>query len=271
MPVAYDLHGEGNAGHAVLLSSGLGGAAGYWKAQVPALLAAGYRVITYDHRGTGRSAEALPRPYAIAQMAADVAEVLDQAGIGRCHFVGHALGGLVGLQLALDAPDRLLSLTLVNAWARLSGHTRRCFQARLALLDACGPRAYVEAQPIFLYPASWCEAHPAAVEAEVEHALAGFAGAEVMHARIGALREFDVSSRLGGIQVPALVLASTDDVLVPWACSRALADGLPRAALDVAEQGGHAFNVTCAEAFDRRLLAFLSTVASGSACANGSA
>jgi len=260
MALHYEAHGPAD-GDAVLLSSGLGGAAAFWQPQLRALLDAGHRVITYDHRGTGRSSTALHPAHTIADMARDVQEILDATSTPRCHLVGHALGGLIGLQLALDAPSRVASLALVNAWSRIDAHTLRCFEARIALLDACGARAYVEAQPIFLYPAAWCAAHAQRVADEVEHALAHFPGAANMHARIGALRGFDVDARLAEIAVPVLVSAAMDDVLVPWTRSRRLAQGLPNAKLELLPHGGHAHSVTEAAAFNPSLLAFLARVA----------
>ena len=67
MRLYTEVHGPADA-EAVLLSSGLGGSAGYWSVQIPALVAAGYKVIAYDQRGTGRSAQALPDGYRIEHM-----------------------------------------------------------------------------------------------------------------------------------------------------------------------------------------------------------
>lgn len=256
MALYTEVHGPAQ-GPAVLLSSGLGGSAGYWSTLIPVLAAAGYKVIAYDQRGTGRSREELPENYQIADMAHDIREVLDATQTRTCHLVGHALGGLAGLQLALDVPERVNSLTLINAWAAPNPHSARCFEARLALLDNVGPRAYVEAQPIFLYPASWCVANAEQVQAEVDHAAAHFPGAATMKARIGALRRFDISERLAEIGVATLVSVAKDDVLVPWICSRILAEGLPNAQLHSVEHGAHAHNITAASAFNERLLAFL--------------
>lgn len=259
MPLHYEVHGP-SGGDAVLLSSGLGGSATFWQPQLGALVEAGHRVIAYDQRGTGRSPADLQAGYAIADMARDVIEILDATSTPRCHLVGHALGGLVGLQLALDAPSRVASLALINAWAKPNPHSSRCFDARLALLGACGPRAYVKAQPIFLYPAAWCAANAERVADEVEHALAHFPGEANLRARVAALRAFDVDARLAEISVPVLVAAATDDVLVPWTCSQRLADGLPRATLERMPHGGHAHSVTEAALFNRNLLAFLARV-----------
>lgn len=242
---------------AVLLSSGLGGSASYWREQTAALGALGATVVVYDQRGTGRSPDALPRDYTIALMADDVRQILDDVGLARCHFVGHALGALVGMQLALDAAQRVASLTLVNAWPSLRASTRRCFDARLRLLKHAGVEAYVEAQPIFLYPPVWMDMHRERVEAEVRHAIESFPGVDTMLARIRALREFDVSGRLAAINAPTLLIAASDDVLVPSSASALLETGLPQATLRTMPYGGHACNVTCPEPFNAMLTAFI--------------
>jgi len=256
----HEVHGPSDAAATVLLSSGLGGSANFWRPQLGALVEAGHRVIAYDQRGTGRSPGELPADYAIADMALDVIEILDATNTWKCHFAGHALGGLVGLQLALDAPDRVASLALINAWSKPNPHSARCFDARLALLGALGARAYVEAQPIFLYPAAWCAEHAQHVADEVDHAFAHFPGEANMRARIAALRAFDVDARLAEIAAPTLVAAAKDDVLVPWTCSQRLADGLHDVTLDFMPHGGHAHSVTEADAFNRSLLDFLTRV-----------
>ncbi|WPB56661.1 pyrimidine utilization protein D [Xylophilus sp. GOD-11R] len=259
MTLFHEVLGTGKPGApSVLLSSGLGGSANYWKPQTQVLVDAGWRVVAYDQRGTGRSPATLEAGYTIADMAADIVEVMDASGTAQCHFVGHALGGLVGLQLALDAPERVASLVLINAWSAPNVHSARCFDARLALLGACGVDAYVQAQPLFLYPADWSLDNAAIVEAEVAHAIAHFPGEANMRARIAALRAFDVDARLGEIAVPTLVSAARDDLLVPWTRSRRLAEGLPRATLELMPHGAHAHNIVEAEAFNQSLLGFLS-------------
>lgn len=251
----YEVHGEALGGGTVLLSSGLGGAGAFWAPQLDALRRR-CRVVTYDQRGTGRSAGPLPDPYSIGAMADDVVEILDELGVARCHFVGHALGGLVGLDLALRRPDRIGSLVLVNAWARGDAHTRRCFDVRRDLLRL-GPEAYVRAQPLFLYPAPWMAQNAQRLAREHEHAVAHFQGTETLLRRIAALLAFDVADRLGGIACPTLVTASRDDLLVPWTASEALAAGIPGARLWVAAEGGHGFTVTEPEAFNTALCGFL--------------
>jgi aminoacrylate hydrolase len=244
------------AAETVLLSSGLGGVAGYWQPQLGALTER-YRVVTYDQRGTGRSRAPLPDRYSVAMMVDDVLAVLDAAGCGACHFVGHALGGLIGLDLALRAPARLASLTVINGWARLDSHTARCFAVRADLLRHVGVAAYVRAQPIFLHPAAWLSAHAAPLAEEEQRGIATFQGAETLLRRIDAISRFDIADRLASIATPTLVAATRDDILVPYTCSLALAAGLENATLDLAETGGHAGNVTNPAPFNAALLGFL--------------
>ena len=240
----------------VLLSAGLGGSGAFWRPQIAAL-AAHFHVVVYDQRGTGGSREPLPEGYSIDAMADDVAEILDIRGIARCHFVGHALGGLVGLKLARRAPARVGKLVLVNAWPAPDPHTARCFDVRLALLRQSGIEAYVKAQPIFLYPAAWLSRHAQEVAAEEAHGIRHFQGVDTIEKRIAALRAFDMADELGAIRAPTLVAASRDDILVPWTASQRIAGAMPNARLWLVDSGGHGFTVTEPDAFNAETLKFL--------------
>jgi aminoacrylate hydrolase len=240
----------------VLLSAGLGGLGHFWRPQIEAL-GASHRVIVYDQRGTGANATELPNDYSIAHMADDVVTILDSAGVASCHFAGHALGGLIGLELARRHPSRLTSLVLVNAWARIDSHTHRCFEARMALLKHVGVEAYVRAQPIFLYPAAWLSEHEDAVRKEEALGIAHFQGADNLLKRVSALLAFDATSDLDAIVTPTFVAASRDDVLVPFTRSEQLARSLPDATLWLTPEGGHAFTVTDPAPFNVAMLAFL--------------
>ena len=237
----------------VVLISGLGGSASYWLPQLAALEQE-YQVVCYDQRGTGSNTATLPEDYSLAQMARELHEALLTAGISRYAVVGHALGALVGLQLAIDSPEAVSALVCINGWLTLNPHTRRCFQIRERLLHAGGAQAWVEAQPLFLYPADWMAARAPRMEAEEALALAHFQGKSNLLRRLAALKAADFSHQAARVACPVQVICSADDLLVPTVCSTALHAALPRSTKVVMRHGGHACNVTEPESFNTLLL-----------------
>ena len=250
----YEIHGRTDGAPTVFLSSGLGGAAHYWAPHIPAL-ARNFRVIAYDQQGTGRSGGTVPDGYSIDDMAAEAAALLDEIGVAKCHFVGHALGGLIGLRLALDRPSVIDRMVLVNAWVRTHPHTLRCFAIRKNLLLDTGPEAYVRAQPLFLYPASWLADRQEWLAEQDAAGIAHFPPQETVLRRIAAVEAFDIDASM--IAAPTLAVATRDDLLVPYTCSVALADALPNAELALADHGGHACNLTDPAGFDAMVMRFL--------------
>jgi len=226
--MTFDVHDDAGSGaETVLLSAGLGGAAGYWTPQLAALKAR-YRVIAYDQAGTGRAKRELPEDHSIQAMADEVLGILDETKTESCHFVGHALGGLVGLDIARRRP-----------------------------LKHAGPAAYVRAQPIFLYPAMWLAQNAERAKSEDAHGLAHFQGADTLRRRIAALLQFDATPDLAGLRLPVFIVGSRDDVLVPATKSEELAAAIPGAKLHLADWGGHGINVTVPDTFNKLLLDFL--------------
>lgn len=251
----YELHGPDDA-PPLILSPGLGGSATYWQPNLPAL-AAQFRVILYDHRGTGRSDRTLPETVTVDAFADDMIALLDALAIPRAHIVGHAAGGVAALAMALKAPDRVGKIVVVNGWAKADPHFLRCFDARLNLLRHAGVEAFLRAQPIFLYPADWISAHTDDLDAELPHQRAAFPGAATMEKRIAALAAFDAMGRLAHLTARVLVLVAADDMLVPALAGKALAHELGGAARAVMPWGGHACNVTRPADFDPLVLDFL--------------
>lgn len=244
----------------LVLSSGLGGVAGFWQPQLAALTPH-YRVVTYDQRGTGRSQDTLPEGYSMAMMAAELADALQQHDIQHYDIVGHALGGLIGLQLALDFPERVGRVVVINGWLSLDPHTQRCFRVRQDLLLNVGVEAFVRAQPLFLYPAEWLARHQVRICAEDAHHVAHFQGMENLLRRLHALMNCDFRPYAAKITQPVLAIYSQDDLLVPWSCSPQLAQALPAGSLIEMAWGGHAMSVTDADTFNSLLLGWLAETA----------
>jgi len=244
----YEWHGPED-GEVLILSPGLGGSGSYWAPNLAAL-SRDHRVLLYDHRGTGRSGSLSAEPVSIASMAADVLALMDELGISRPYFLGHAVGGLIALELGSVLAKRVV----VNGWPRLDPHTERCFEMRLALLRASGPEAFVRAQPIFLYPAGWSSMNSGMLDLEAEHQLDRFPPVATVEKRIAAARAFELRP---GSACPTLLVAAADDMLVPAHCSELLAGELADSTVAHLQWGGHACNVTDPDTFNRLVLKFL--------------
>lgn len=102
-------------GSAVVFLHGFGGSTFSWRASIPAMARAGYRAVAFDLRGFGLSDKTLDADYGHAAQARFALGVLDALGIYRAVIVGHSMGGNVASHIALEAPDRVAGLVLVDA------------------------------------------------------------------------------------------------------------------------------------------------------------
>ncbi len=111
-PVAY---ARGGAGVPVVLLHGFPQTHAMWHGIAPALTAAGYDVVCPDLRGYGASAKPHgTEHFSFRAMGSDILALLDHLGLAQVHLVGHDRGGRVSHRLALDAPERFASLTVMD-------------------------------------------------------------------------------------------------------------------------------------------------------------
>jgi aminoacrylate hydrolase len=251
----YEWHGP-EEGEVVILSPGLGGSADYWQPNLHAF-AERFRVLLYDHRGTGRSDRTLPETTSVEAMAQDVLGLMEVLNISSAHFVGHALGGLIGMEIALMHAGRISRLVVVNGWLELDPHTARCFDVRLDLLRHAGAAAYLRAQPLFLFPPSWVSSHDEDLTRQADIQLAHFPDPASVEKRIAAAREYRIEL-IDLIASELLVIVAEDDMLVPPPAGRAIAAECYWAELVTMEWGGHACNVTDPARFNQITSAWLS-------------
>ena len=108
----FELHGE--SGPPLVLVHGYTGDITDWRLQLPAF-APSFRILIADNRGHGQSEAPSDRSvYTVDQMAADIEALTAELGLERFHLLGHSMGGAVAQEIALNRPERLLSLTLHN-------------------------------------------------------------------------------------------------------------------------------------------------------------
>jgi len=243
-----EVHAAGD-GPVVLLVSGLGGTAGFWRPVVAGL--AGCRVLTLDQRGIGASTRGTA-PCTITTLAEDCLAVLDRLEVARCVVVGHSTGGCIAMALTAHAPDRIVGLGLSATWLRPNRYMGALFAAREAMLDSV-PEAYAALGTMLGHPAGWLDEHWAAYEAAVQQAPRTAPARAIVRERIAALLGFDGSGLVGRLSAPALILGAKDDLIVPYFLQQDLHNHLPAAAFATFETGGHFFPVTQNAVFCARL------------------
>lgn len=248
--VSHEVHGS--HGPLVLLLHGLGSRGEDWVFQIEALQGE-YRVVTPDLRGHGDSPSAPGWP-TLRDLAADVAGLLRQMGGRRSHVVGLSLGGGVALQMGLDFPDLVESLTIVNAAATLRVPFQRLPGAfgRMALLLSGRRRWLGEWVAAGLFPRDdQLQLREVAAERIAENLRRNYLKAII------AILRFDLRKQVHLIRAPTLVIAGELDDTMPLHPKEELTRAIPGARLKVIEDSGHATPLDAPDEFNQILLEFL--------------
>jgi 3-oxoadipate enol-lactonase len=213
---------DGPAGAPVLvLGPSLGTDTGLFDPQV-AEFSRTHRVLRYDLRGHGGS-QVVPGPCTIADLAGDVLALLDDLDVDRFCYAGVSIGGAIGQQLALTAPDRLDRLAIIASAARFADPPS--WTVRAAQVREQGTEVLVPSRTGTWFTAEWAEQEAAAADRLLDMLRA--TPAEGYAACCEAIGVFDVRDRLQDITAPTLVVAGAEDPATTVDMVRLLADGIP--------------------------------------------
>ena len=193
-----------------------------------------WRIVRFDLPGHGGSA-APPGPYTMPGLAADVLALLADLGVGRFHYAGISLGGAIGQQLALDAGERLLSLTVCASAARFPDPPS--WTARAATVRAEGTEVMAPSRTGTWWMPEFVRRAPQEVERMLT--MLRSTSDEGYAACCEAIQAFDVRAELGRITVPTLVLAGAEDPATPVEVVRDVADRIPGARFVVVPEAAH--------------------------------
>ena len=247
--ICFEIHGRG---FPLLLLHGLGSSTRDWELQVPHF-SREFQVITIDLRGHGQSSKP-PGPFSIPMFAEDTARVFAGLQLSPVHVVGISLGGMVAFQLALDYPNLVKKLVIVNSVPELVprgigdllAYWQRLITIRLLGMEKMGQ---VLAERFFTDPDQeplkeifvrrWSENHKPSYRAALKAAFG-----------------WSVRDRLGEIQAPTLVLGADGDYF-PTPEKEAYAALIPHAVLTVIKDSRHALPAEKPAEFNRVVLDFL--------------
>jgi 3-oxoadipate enol-lactonase len=231
---------QSGRGDPVLLISGLGYSNWCW-ADLQARLSGSYRVISFDNRGTGRS-DKPAAPYSIAMMATDAQQVLDALGIEGAHVVGHSMGGYIAQQLALQAADRVMSLTLISTTCG-GPEAVPVPESTLALWGETSKLPPQEsarrAMPTSFAP-GWTEKNPERFEEVLAARLLHPTPQQFWGAQFAAAAAFiERGADVAQIRCPTLIVHGTEDRIVPYGNGELLSRRIPGAKLETLQGCGH--------------------------------
>jgi len=253
----YEVHGDGTP---LVLIMGIGYDATLWGLhQIPAF-SREFQVIAFDNRDVGRSSQATG-PYTVADMADDVAGLLDGLGIDRAHVLGISMGGMIALEFALRYPERLDRLILTGTGA---GTGRAKFDPIsiwnfVKQHDTTG-LTFAAQQFLWLFSTDFCRNHQAVDETL---ALLGSnpnpVSPEAYARQADAYVQHDALDRVGKIKARTLVVTGERDRLTPPWIGRELAEAIPGAKFHLVEGPGasHVLPLERPDDFNQIVLSFL--------------
>lgn len=266
----YDLAGQGSP---VLLIHGVGVLGCGWRPQVNGL-SANHQLLTFDNRGIGQSR--FTGQVTIEAMAADALALMDAAGWGSAHIVGHSMGGVIAQQIALNAPGRVRSLSLISTFARGKDGARltpwvlwMTVRTRLGT-RAMRRRAFLE----MLYPSDYLATAKLDALAMEVGALIGRDLAlqpPVILKQVQALGRHDISARLGALKgIRTQVISGRHDPIARPEYGRRLAELIPQATYEEVADASHGVTLQMPEWINERLRRhFAVTEAAGRSGRNG--
>ena len=236
----------------LVFSNSLGTNYSMWDPQVSELRKK-LRVLRYDTRGHGQSS-VTPGPYSIEHLGRDVIALLDALDLDRVHFCGLSMGGMIGMWLGVNAPERLNKLMLCNTAAKIG--TPEVWNARIEAVRKNGMKSV--ASPVIerWFSRAFREKAQATVSRTLK--MLEEANPQGYAACCAAVRDFDFRKQLGGIHTPVLVIAGAHDPAAPPADGRFLADQIP-AARYAELNAAHLSNIEDQDRFNNEVAAFLNS------------
>ncbi len=222
-------------------------------------LMSNYRVIVYDQRGHGQS-DVPNDGYSIEELTSDALAVINELADGAVHFVGMSIGGLIGLRLALQAPDKLKSLTVINASAEATEpKTIRQFDSAFSLARFFGIGPVLNKVLALQFSNNFLNDPQRKRAANFwQKQIASTKRKSLLKFGKANLSKTPILDGLTGNNIPTLIIAGELDQVNPVECSERLDDVLGNSDLFVIPRAGHAAPIEAPNPVNLALENFLS-------------
>ncbi|MEN8121989.1 MAG: alpha/beta hydrolase [Bacteroidota bacterium] len=245
----YEIHGEGSP---LLFIHGLGSSTYDWKAQID-YFSGNYKVIVFDLRGHGQSEKA-DGEYSISLFAKDVASLIQKLEYKEIHITGISLGGMIAMQLAIDYPELVKSLIVVNSFSEFPQKTfKERFQVflRILIVKIMGMRKMGKVLAAKLFPKPEHQ--------QIREDMATRWAKNDVKTYLKSMRAIlncKMTERLKEINCPTLIVGAEFDY-TPISDKELLASRIKNAELTIIKDSRHGTPLDQTEVFNKTVGAFL--------------
>ena len=245
--IEYESFGDDRL-ETVLLVNGLGSQMTRWPVPFCEMLVArGYRALRFDNRDVGRSSWLDGQTYTVSDMAADGIAVLDAARVKKAHIAGVSMGGMIVQKLAIEHPDRVLSMTSIMSATGARGSLDSTPEAA-AVLNVAPPDPNTDFDAFVAHGVSNARTigspgYPWDEQTLRERVIAeyrrAFNPAGVARQRAAIMADGDRTADLGKLTIPVTVLHGAEDPLIKPKGGEMTAAAIPGAELRIVDGMGH--------------------------------
>jgi 3-oxoadipate enol-lactonase len=217
----------------LVLGGSLGTELSMWAGQLP--LASDLRLVAFDHRGHGGS-PAPGGPYSIADLGGDVLELMDELGLERASYCGLSLGGMVGMWLGVNAPERIERLILLCTAAQMPNGS--AYADRAVVVRSEGSVESIADGVLRRWLTPGFAAQQPEIRDWLREMLVG-TDAEGYASCCEAIAGLDLRGDLGSIGAPTLVISGAEDIATPVELQELIAGAIPGARHEVVASAAH--------------------------------
>ena len=238
--IYYELKGKQEGKEAVIFLNGVMSTVAGWALQVPVFEKAGFKILLHDFRGQLLS-EKPQQDYTFSMHVQDTKSLLDKLGIEKVHIICTSYGSIVGLRFALDFPEYVKSITMIDALSEADGNFRRIITNWQELLKDGDMLKFFRAIVPTIYSNFFLENNEKALR-EREQLLKSLPK-DFMEAfsrlLTNAVQNINYTSELTKIKCPVFLACGELDLLTPIKLSQIIKKQIPHAEFVIVPECGH--------------------------------